>query len=154
MKNSKTKAEFEVSIKNKELSWAECGKRIANFILEAPEGRYIMLLRKKRAIRTTGKDYEMSNQNGYYWGVVIPRIKEYFDSLARQENNHQMIMSPNEIHNGIKMLFLADGMYSGFPKVKSTSDLDKYEWEQLMQKIRDHFLECYHLNIPEPNFDR
>ena len=114
------------------------------FIDEAPYGRYWFELRKKRGIRTTGKSDEMSNQNGYYWGVVIPTIRDYFRAI-------KINMTQEEIHNGIKSLFLNQGMHSGFPKIKSMTDLDRLEWEQLMKNIREHFLENYHLYIPEPN---
>lgn len=150
---SRTKLKIEVTIEDGKMKIKDINERknMSQFIKNAPYGRYHLELRKKRGIRTTGQIYEISNQNGYYWGVVIPKIKEYFHSLAVEQGNNRMDMTDDEIHNGIKSLFLNDGMFSGFPKIKSTQELDKLEWEQLMKSIREHFLENYHLHIPEPN---
>ena len=143
---SNTKLKVEATILNGKINIKDARdkKLYKDFIQNAPYGRYHMELRKARGIRTTGKDYELSNQNGYYWGVMIPRIKEYFVTI-------NVVMTAEEINNGIKVLFLNDGLFSGFPKVRSTSELDKWEWEQTMKNIRDHFMENYHLHIPEPN---
>lgn len=143
MSKTRIKIEFtlednRIRIKNK----AE-KKKFDYFMNNAPFGVYFMEVWKKRGVRTTGQSHEVSNQNGYYWSVVIPRVKEYFASIGVE-------MTEEEIHNGLKNLFMQDGVYSGFPKIKSTTNLDKWEWEQLMQNIRDHFWENYHWHIPEP----
>jgi len=45
---------------------------------------------------------------------------------------------------------LNEGTFTKFPKIKSTKDLNTFEWESLMQQIRDWAMEEYHLYIPEP----
>ena len=143
---SKTKIKIEFTLEDHKL-------RIKNkvhksnfdfFMKNAPYGVYFMEVWKKRGVRTTGQKHEASNQNGYYWSVVIPRVQEYFKSIGVE-------MTKEVVHNGMKNLFLQDGMCSGFPQIKSTQELDKWEWEQMMQNIRDHFWENYKWHIPEPN---
>lgn len=101
----------------------------------------VRLHRKKR---TTGQEWEKSNQNGYYHGVVIPKLQEYFKVSCNMDLDHE------QIHDGIKNLFLSEGLHSKFPLINSTKNLDTLQWESLMQRIRDWAEEEYHLHIPEP----
>lgn len=89
--------------------------------------------------RTSNKETEPSNQNGYYWSVVIPILSEYFGYL------------PDEIHESIKMKFLQVGGDDKFPKLGSTAALNKIDWEELMEKIRIWALTDFNVKIPEPN---
>ncbi len=91
--------------------------------------------------RTSGKDWESSNENGYYWAVVIPILSEYFGYL------------PDETHEALKLKFLRTGGDDKFPRLGSTSVLNKIDWEELMEKIRIWALTDFNIKIPEPNED-
>lgn len=91
--------------------------------------------------RTSGKDSEPSNQNGYYWDVVIPILSEYFGYF------------PNETHDALKLKFLRKGGSDKFPKLGSTASLNKNQWEELMELIRIWALTDFNIKIPEPNED-
>jgi hypothetical protein len=108
------------------------------------EGEYQLTIEKRRKARTTGKEWEQSNENGYYWAIVIPHLQRYFASIGLR-------MDTNQVHDGIKMLFLNEGMFSKFPKIGSTAKLSTDEWEALMSRIREWAAEEYHLYIPQPN---
>lgn len=122
------------------------GDRIAfdNHVAAQPDGEYQLTMEKKKRLRTSGQDWEDSNQNGYYWGVVIPKFQQYFASIGTP-------MDKDQIHDGIKLMFLYDGLLSGFPHIKSSTGLEPGEWEELMRLIRDYAMENYNLYIPEPN---
>jgi hypothetical protein len=114
------------------------------------EGEIDLILRKHRKPRTSGNDWEKSNQNGYYWGVVIPALVNYYHDQSVKLNKPEMALTPDQVHEGIKFLFLNEGTFTKFSKIKSTKDLNTLEWESLMQQIRDWAMEEYHLYIPEP----
>jgi len=89
--------------------------------------------------RTQGADHEPSNQNGYYWSVVIPILSEHFGYL------------PDEVHLALKFKFLRNGGSENLPKFRSTSSINKHEWEDLMEKIRIWALSDFDIKIPLPN---
>lgn len=103
------------------------------------DSKFEMTLSKYRKKRTEGKSYQKSNQNGYYWGVVLPILCEYFGYL------------PDEMHEAIKIKFLRIGGTDSLPKIKSSTELNTLEWEELMEKIRIWVLSEYDIKIPEPN---
>lgn len=101
-------------------------------------GKVQLVIKELRKKRTTGKIHEISNQNGYFWGVVIPILCESFG------------YTPDEMNLAIKVKFLRIGGTDDLPKVRSTSDLNKGEWEELMGKIRTWASSDYNIYIPEP----
>lgn len=91
--------------------------------------------------RTTGAEDEKSNQNGYYWGVVIPILGEYFGYL------------PWEMHDALHPIFF-DEPSDKDPNIKrrrSSSELNKLEWEETMERIRIWASAEHQVVIPEPN---
>ena len=130
--------------------WLDDRKTYDSYVASLGEGDYRIAIEKRRKLRTTGKDLEKSNQNGYYWGVVIPKLVEYYDQQAQKEDDNRLRMSPDQIHEGIKFLFMNEGMMSHFPKIKSTKGMNTLEWEELMRQIREWAAEELHLYIPEP----
>ncbi len=70
------------------------------------------------------KNNRSKNQNAYYWGVVIPMLSDHLGYL------------PDETHEAIKWKFLRKGGTDKLPTVRSSTSLDKIEWEDLMEKIR------------------
>lgn len=103
------------------------------------ETKIKMTLERDIKRRTSGKDWENSNENGYYWAVVIPILSEYFGYF------------PQETHESLKLKFLQKGGSDKFPRLGSTSNLNKIEWEELMEKIRIWALTDFNVKIPEPN---
>lgn len=80
-----------------------------------------------------------SNQNGYYWAVVIPILGDYFGYM------------PDEMHHAIKSKFLRIGGTDEVPKVRSSSTLSRTEWETWMQNIRTWADSDFGVYIPEPH---
>ena len=101
-----------------------------------PETKVKILVKRYNDKRTSGKDDEGSNQNGYYWGVVIPIIA------------NELGYTSDEMHQAIKFHFLRTGGTENLPKVKGTSELQKDEWEELMEKIRAYFSSEFSIKIP------
>jgi len=130
--------------------WMNDRKAFDSYVGSLGEGEYQITVAKRRKQRTSGQIWEDSNQNGYYWGVVIPKLVEYYAQLAEKENNPALKMTPDQVHEAIKFLFMNEGTFAKIPKIKSTSDLSTIEWESLMSQIRDWASEEYHIYIPEP----
>lgn len=103
------------------------------------ETKIKLTLERDIKIRTSGREWENSNENGYYWAVVIPILSEHFGYL------------PDETHESLKMKFLRLGGSDKFPRLGSTTALNKIEWEELMEKIRIWALTDFNVKIPEPN---
>lgn len=107
------------------------------------EGQEIdIIIKRHQKPRTTGKVDEPGNQNGYYWGVVIP--------LLMSELGY---VTPGEAHADICSTFLAkpSKLRLGASIPGETSNLDRMAWEDLMERIRVFFLKEYEIKIPLPN---
>lgn len=131
---------FIGKIENGQLHLAD--KQKFNLYISQMQGEVELTIKKRRKLRTTGKAWEKSNQNGYYWGVVIPIIQ-----------SHPQFMGWNkqEIHEGIKNKFLRIGGTDEFPKVRGTSTLNTQEWEETMSNIRMWASDMLEIYIPLPN---
>lgn len=95
-----------------------------------------MTVKPKRKMRTSNQQGEKSNQNGYYWKIIIPILSDNFGYL------------PDEMHEAIKHKFLRLGGTDELPKIGSTAKLNTLEWEDLMERIRIWALTDYSINIP------
>lgn len=101
------------------------------------KSKYIVItVKPKRKMRTCGRVDEKSNQNGYYWAVVIPVLADQFG------------YNPDEMHQALKHKFLRIGGTDELPKIRSTASLSAIEWENLMEQIRIWALSEYDINIP------
>ena len=110
------------------------------YLSQFKEGDAVYLsIRKARPTRTSKQPGEESNQNGYYWGVVIPILSDYFGYM------------PDEMHDALKYKFLRIGGTDQLPKIKSTTKLDTKEWEDLMEQIRIWALNDHGIKIPKPH---
>ena len=105
------------------------------------DGVYKMELKRMYGRRTTGKTPEKSNQNGYYWAVVIPELANHLG------------YAPDEMNEALKYKFLRKGGSDELPKIGSTTTMDKVQFEDFMEMIRIFALVEYGLNIPLPNED-
>lgn len=90
-----------------------------------------------------------NQQNRFYWGCVIPIIKEALYNLGEKLTNE-------EVHDLIKFKFLKydkpineDGLF--ITKIKSTSELTKSEFMELISEIQQWSSEYFNCIIPDPN---
>ena len=104
-----------------------------------------IIVRPFRKIRSSGKLGEAGNQNGYYWAVVIPIIREW----SGQDKD--------EIHDFLKAKFLSERKITiGKSSVNadgSTRLLSTIEFEEFCDKIRVWALTDFDnpIKIPMPN---
>jgi hypothetical protein len=115
-------------------------------ILAAFEGKAIeVIIRKKKKHRST-------QQNRYYWGVVVELIKNYL-----QEVDPQVIWTPEKVHELLKFKFLRcqkvnpDTAEIEFEYTRSTTDLSTSEFMDLIAQIQQWSAETFDLYIPDPN---
>lgn len=125
-------------------------KRISMEVQERFKGHSIKVtFERKRKVRS-------NQQNGYYWGCVIPEVVAAMIELGNElqlGNNadHELIHEflKSEILKNGKDIILATGeVKSGNP---STSILTTTEMEEYLENIRRWAAENLNISIPEPN---
>ena len=80
-----------------------------------------------------------TEQNKYWWGVVIPQIVEATG------------FTPDEAHEALKEKFLGqDDLSTGLRKIGSTATLDTGQFTDLIERVRQWALEYLHCDIPLP----
>lgn len=107
---------------------------------------------QKRLEKFASKDIELwigprgylrsLNQNRYYWGVIIEMISD--------ETGH----TPDEIHAFVKGMFLKKWITFKEKEIeitRSTTELDKAEFEDYAEKVRRWATTELNMNIPLPN---
>jgi len=112
-----------------------------------PKQRYTFALLPYRKPRTTGSDANLAegkgNQNGYYWHVVIPILAEHFGLELWQ------------MHDELRLKFLPTVSKIDPNKIMggSTKNLDRVQWEDLMERIRIWAItdDTINIKIPLPN---
>lgn len=121
-------------------------RRMRKEILAAFEGKAIeVIIRKKKKHRST-------QQNRYYWGVIVELIKNYL-----QEVDPQVIWTPEKVHEIIKFKFLRcqkvnpDTAEIEFEYTRSTTDLSTSEFMDLIAQVQQWSAETFDLYIPDPN---
>ena len=98
-----------------------------------------LIIRPKKKYRTHSAPGEKSNENGYYWAVVIPILCAHFG------------YAPDEMHEALKFKFLRIGGTDALPKIKSSTQLSTFEWEEFMERIRVWANQDFNVYIPCPN---
>lgn len=78
-------------------------------------------------------------QNDYYWAVIVRTLAEEFGYRE------------DETHDTIKYLFLREQPLNKPVHIKSTTELNTKEAEELYEKIRTWAAMEYGIYIPEPN---
>lgn len=91
-----------------------------------------------------------NNQNSYLWGIVYPISRDCFKSIG-------YFLSLDEVHEFFKDKFLKDvvvhpdtGEILG-NKVKSTTELDTFEFNEYFEAIIVFVAETFSTEIPYPN---
>jgi len=100
--------------------------------LHSLRGEIELVVRKWKKRRT-------SNQNSYYWGVVIPILCE---SLG---------YSDEEMHEALKWKFLRNKDREKLPTVKSTASLSTVEFKNYIDKIVMWASQEESIVIPDPD---
>jgi hypothetical protein len=93
------------------------------------EGKNLVITIKEQGKRRSDK------QNAYYWGVVIPAIKDLFEAVGTS-------LTPEDVHcflkehvaGMMKVILLPDGGRRAI--VESSTKLTTVEWESYMDKVR------------------
>lgn len=102
----------------------------------------------KLTIQPAG-DKRSNKQNKYYYGVVIPKAREFFIErgyFVSEKFVHDFLKS--DIGRYVRYVSLPDGTVK--TDILSSTKLTKKEWEEWMEKIRTWFAQ-YHWHIPLPN---
>ena len=87
-------------------------------------------------------------QNRFYWGVVIPIIHDAFKQLGHRLN-------PEEVHFFLKQKFNYHTVVTEHGELigelpKSTTELNKLEFMEYIDKITQWCAEILNIQIPEP----
>lgn len=109
--------------------------------LRFSDGQNVYLVVKKRFKKRTQGGDDDSNQNGYYWGVVIPILAEHFGYL------------PWEMHEVLRPLFWSEP-HPEHPELRrplSSAEFNTVAWEDKMKEIRIWAQTDHDIYIPEPN---
>lgn len=84
------------------------------------------------SVKVKGK--RSNKQGNYYWGVVVPDIMKAANELGNEWDD-------DKTHDELKKMF----------KIKSTTLLNKPEFEAKMEEIRRWAAEFFGITIPLPN---
>lgn len=118
--------------------------RYKNSILKPGDHGFITIQKRTR-IRSTGAPGEDGNQNGYYWGVILPMLVEECAPDLTAEYFHE----------------ICRGMFAGTMEVsstrigshripRSTSTMTPAEFSDYIEKIRAFFGAEYGIVFPDP----
>lgn len=91
-----------------------------------------------RTGRTSGQLAEKSNQNGYYWGVLIQTLISTEPFIGH---------TPADMDYGLRCNHLRIGGTDAFPATKSFSDLSTGEFEDKIKEIQIWALTEYGIKI-------
>lgn len=101
----------------------------------------VLSVKRKRKNRSTP-------QNGYYWSVVVPMVREAINSYGNE-------FSSDDTHEFLKGRFntkeveVGDGNYLQLPQ--STSELDTAEFAGYIDQIHQFASMVLGIYIPQPN---
>ena len=109
------------------------------------EGQEITLsIEKAKKVRST-------QENRYYWGLVIPLIKAGLKDATGES------CSAEQVADLMKTRFLMVDVYLGdsdvMTRIKSTTELSTVEMERYLQECRTFAQEYLGVTIPMPNED-
>lgn len=116
---------------------------VRNAFNALPSGRYIVKIerRKKRT----------ANQNQYYWGVVVPMVKDGlinagFDTVRTMDDAHQVLKSLF-----LKRHFVNPSTGEGIEWIDSTANLQTIQFNSFLEQIWQWASEYLSISIPMPN---
>lgn len=114
------------------------------------DGEVIITIERAHAHRSTA-------QNAYYWGVVVPRVQDAFKKKGieagdRPDVTNEVLkaqfMDPQLVSRGRIRGFISDtGLLIG----THTSDLNKLEFIEYLERIVEHAATSWDCYIPPPD---
>lgn len=112
-------------------------------IVESFEGKTIELIISKASKKRS------SPQNRYYWGCIVPIIKE---ALLQSGN----IFNDEHVHDLLKFKFLKEDLPFGtdgefITRIKSTAELTTSQFMDYIAQIQQWAAEFLSIDIPDPN---
>lgn len=114
-----------------------------NFLKGLGPGRFL--------IKAEKKDKRSNPQNSYYWSVCVPMVLEGLYSLGYE------VKTKEQAHEIIKHLFLKEDVTNESTGellttiTKSTTDLNKEQFNQFLEELWRWASEYLNIVIPEPN---
>lgn len=94
------------------------------------------------------RKYRSTNQNGYYWGCVVPMVRDAMNSYGNEfdsDTAHEFLKK----EFNTKEVEVHEGHFVKVPV--STSDLDTAEFSAYIELIRRFAAEVLGIYIPNPN---
>jgi hypothetical protein len=122
----------------------EKNRELLSDVIKSFEGKDIIITIEKK------KRKRSNPQNSYYFGVVIPMMKQgFYNSLGEH-------VGTDEIHTFLKNRFLFKDIVNEnnaeiIKMPQSTTELSTIEWEEYMDSIRAFATEFLSIQIPLPN---
>jgi hypothetical protein len=135
------KIEIESKVLNGKL---EKNRDLLSDVIKSLEGKDIIIAIEKK------KKKRSNPQNAYYFGVVIPMMKQgFYNSLGEH-------VGTDEIHTFLKNRFLFKEIVNEnnaeiIKMPQSTTELTTIQFEEYLDKIREFGLEFLNITIPLPN---
>jgi hypothetical protein len=114
-------------------------RTMRNLFLGLPDGRY--------EIRIESKNHRTLSQNRYYFGVVVPLVKEGLIELGHEvsmEETHDFLRSK---FNYLEIVDENTGQVERIPK--STTGLTKQGFSNYIERIQQFAAEFLNIVIPE-----
>jgi hypothetical protein len=125
-------------------------REMADALRDWKDGDVLITVERAHAHRST-------HQNAYYWAVVIPRIQDAFkqkgiEAGGRPDVTNEVLkaqfMDPGLVSKGRIRGFLSDtGLLIG----SHTSDLNKLEFLEYLERIAEHAAANWDCYIPPPD---
>jgi hypothetical protein len=135
------KIEIESKVLNGKL---ETNRELLSDVIKSLEGKDIIITIEKRRKKRSNP------QNAYYFGLVIPLMKQgFYNSLGEH-------VGTDEIHTFLKNRFLFKEIVNEnnaeiIKMPQSTTELSTIQFEEYLDKIREFGLEFLGITIPLPN---
>lgn len=99
---------------------------------------------KIKIILTRGRTQRSSEQNRYYWKVIVQTIVEYY-----QKNNREFIF--DLLDPEFTAEFIHEYLKKKYNRNRSTADLDTDGFQKYFDKIREDWFHKRGIHIPAPN---
>jgi hypothetical protein len=135
------KIEIESKVLNGKL---ETNRELLSDVIKNLEGKDIVITIEKK------KKKRSNPQNSYYFGLVIPLMKQgFYNSLGEH-------VGTDEIHTFLKNRFLFKEIVNEnnaeiIKMPQSTTELSTIQFEEYLDKIREFSTEFLGIQIPLPN---
>lgn len=109
-------------------------------LFDLPDGKYL--------VKVSSCKTRSTNQNAYYWAVVVPLVYEGLRDLGYDLINHE------QAHQVLKSLFLKEIIQSPIEKievVKSTTELSTEQFSEYIERVARFCSEDLGIVLPESN---